>query len=65
MNGTILTLGVYGYDANAFERAILDAKPDIVVDIRRRRGVRGARYSFANSTRLQKHAGKECHSVYP
>ena len=53
MNGTILTLGVYGYDADAFERAILDAKPDIVVDIRRRRGVRGARYSFANSTRLQ------------
>lgn len=53
MNGTILTLGVYGYDADAFERAVLDAKLDIVVDIRRRRGVRGARYSFANSTRLQ------------
>lgn len=67
MNGTVITFGVYGYDADSFEQAILDAKPDIVVDVRRRRGVRGAQYSFANSARLQamleKHAIPYIHRI--
>lgn len=58
MNGTVITLGVYGYDADSFEQAIVAAKPDIVVDVRRRRGVRGAQYSFANSIRLQEMLAK-------
>lgn len=53
MAGTIITCGVYGFTATAFEQAIAAANPDVFVDIRRRRGVRGAEYSFANSLRLQ------------
>lgn len=50
---TIITCGVYGFTAESFENAIVAAKPDVFVDTRRRRGVRGKRYSFANSQRLQ------------
>ena len=50
---TIITCGVYGFTAETFETAIVDANVDVFVDIRRRRGVRGTRYSFANSQRLQ------------
>lgn len=50
---TIITCGVYGFTADAFEAAVVASKPDVFVDTRRRRGVRGAQYSFANSNRLQ------------
>lgn len=50
---TIITCGVYGFTAESFEKAVVDSKPDVFVDTRRRRGVRGSQYSFANSTRLQ------------
>lgn len=53
MIGTIITCGVYGFTAETFERTVVDAEPDVFVDIRRRRGVRGSQYSFANSQRLQ------------
>lgn len=48
-----VTIGVYGYDAEHFFNALIDAHVDTLCDIRRRRGVRGAEYSFANSQRLQ------------
>lgn len=49
-----VTIGVHGWDAQAFFRALQDAGVDTLCDIRRRRGVRGAEYAFANSQRLQK-----------
>lgn len=51
--GTIITCGVYGFTAESFEMAVVESKPDAFVDTRRRRGVRGSQYSFANSQRLQ------------
>lgn len=50
----VVTIGGYGYDEAGFLRALRDAKVDTFVDIRQRRGMRGARYSFLNSARLQK-----------
>ena len=49
----IVTLGVYGFTEHTFREALEDARPDVFVDIRRRRGVRGHDYAFANSQRLQ------------
>ncbi len=48
-----VTIGVYGWDADAFFAALQASGVDLLVDIRRRRGVRGSEYAFANSTRLQ------------
>ena len=50
----IVTIGVYGYTEEAFFQALQAAQVDTFCDIRQRRGVRGARYAFANSQRLQK-----------
>ncbi len=49
----IITIGVYGFDEADFFAALQQAGVDTFVDIRRRRGVRGADYAFANSQRLQ------------
>ena len=49
----IVTIGVYGYTPASFYAALQAANADILVDIRWRRGVRGAEYAFANSQRLQ------------
>ncbi len=49
----IVTIGAYGFDADTFFAALQAAKVDTFCDIRRRRGVRGAAYAFANSKRLQ------------
>jgi len=48
-----VTVGVYGWDVERFFAALQSAKVDLLVDIRRRRAVRGAEYAFANSQRLQ------------
>jgi uncharacterized protein (DUF488 family) len=48
-----VTIGVYGWEAGQFFAALQAAGVDLLVDIRRRRGVRGSEYSFANSARLQ------------
>jgi uncharacterized protein (DUF488 family) len=48
-----VTVGVYGWDEERFFAALRDARVDLLVDIRRRRGVRGSEYAFANSARLQ------------
>jgi uncharacterized protein (DUF488 family) len=45
---------VYSLTEAEFFNKLLDNNIDIFCDIRRRRGVRGARYSFVNSLRLQK-----------
>jgi uncharacterized protein (DUF488 family) len=50
----IVTIGVYGFDETTFFQALREAGVDTFCDIRRRRGVRGTRYAFANSKRLQK-----------
>ncbi len=49
----IYTIGVYGYTPDSFFKKLTDNNIDTFCDIRRRRGVRGAEYTFANSSRLQ------------
>jgi hypothetical protein len=49
----LVTIGVYGWDEERFFRALTAAQVDTFCDLRRRRGVRGAEYAFANSQRLQ------------
>ncbi|MCP4428878.1 MAG: DUF488 domain-containing protein [Chloroflexi bacterium] len=48
-----VTIGVYGYTEEAFFLALQEAGADTFCDIRQRRGVRGAKYAFVNSKRLQ------------
>lgn len=50
---SLVTIGVYGWTEAAFFAALQQAGVDTFIDIRRRRGVRGADYAFANSQRLQ------------
>ncbi len=49
----IVTIGVYGFTEDGFFQALQKAKVDTFCDIRQRRGVRGAKYAFVNSKRLQ------------
>src|SRR2546421_12333204 len=49
----IATIGVYEFDAASFVGALDEAGVTTVFDIRQRRGVRGAQYSWANAQRLQ------------
>ena len=49
----MFTIGVYGWDEADFIQALQDAAPGVFVDVRRQRGLRGATYAWANSTRLQ------------
>lgn len=48
----LYTIGVYGFDAQGFFGALEDAGADILLDLRRRRAVRGPHYTFANANRL-------------
>lgn len=47
------TTGVYNSTERQFFDRILDARIDLFCDVRQRRGVRGAKYAFVNSERLQ------------
>jgi hypothetical protein len=49
----LFTIGVYGYTSEAFFAALANAGIDCFLDLRRRRGVRGSQYAFANAGRLQ------------
>ena len=49
----IITIGVYGFSSGGFFDTLSNAGVDLLCDIRARRGVRGAKYAFANSKRLQ------------
>lgn len=48
----VCTIGVYGASRETFFEALERARADVLIDIRRRRAVRGPRYTFANATRL-------------
>jgi uncharacterized protein (DUF488 family) len=47
------TIGVYGFDGEAFLRRLREADVRVLLDVRQRRGVRGPDYAWANSLRLQ------------
>jgi uncharacterized protein (DUF488 family) len=52
MGMKIVTIGVYGTSEDAFFDALQTAGVDLFVDVRWRRGLRGAQYAFANYKRL-------------
>jgi len=47
------TVGVYNSTEQEFFNKLVENKIDTFCDIRQRRGVRGSKYSFVNSTKLQ------------
>ncbi|MGN6379168.1 MAG: DUF488 domain-containing protein [Gaiellales bacterium] len=49
----IVTIGVYGFTAEAFSAALAGENIDLFCDLRARRGVRGSEYTFANARRLE------------
>lgn len=52
-NMEFFTIGVYNSTENEFFNKLTQNNIDTFCDIRQRRGVRGAKYSFVNSNRLQ------------
>ncbi|MFN8163313.1 MAG: DUF488 domain-containing protein [Solirubrobacterales bacterium] len=54
----IATIGIYGFDLSAFLDVLDSAEVEVVIDVRQRRGVRGSRYAWANSLRLQAALGE-------
>jgi uncharacterized protein (DUF488 family) len=53
----VVTIGAYGWSADAFFDALVGAGVTCFCDVRARRGVRGPEYAFANSSRLQARLG--------
>lgn len=49
----VYTIGVYGFTADQFVSRLGHAGVGALVDVRLRRGVRGAAYAWANARRLQ------------
>ncbi|MGO9956479.1 MAG: DUF488 family protein [Solirubrobacteraceae bacterium] len=49
----IATIGIYEFDRARFIETLDEATVTQVIDIRQRRGVRGAQYAWANARRLQ------------
>ena len=47
------TIGVYGFTEEEFFKIIKENNIDTFCDVRRRRAVRGSKYSFVNSMKLQ------------
>jgi uncharacterized protein (DUF488 family) len=47
------TIGVYGFDREAFIATLSGAGVELLLDVRQRRGVRGSEYAWANARRLQ------------
>lgn len=54
MSPEIFTIGVYGFTEKGFFDTLREAGIDTFCDTRRRRGLRGSEYAFANATRLQR-----------
>ena len=52
------TIGVYNSTEDEFFGKLTENRIDTYCDIRQRRGVRGAKYSFVNSQRLQAKLGE-------
>ncbi len=51
------TIGVYNSTEKEYFNKLTENRIDTFCDIRQRRGVRGAQYSFVNSNRLQQRLG--------
>lgn len=49
----VYTIGVYNSTEDTFFKKLIDNKIDTFIDVRQRRGVRGSKYSFVNSNKLQ------------
>jgi uncharacterized protein (DUF488 family) len=49
----IATIGIYAWTLQSFLAALRAADVQAVLDVRRRRGVRGTEYAWANSLRVQ------------
>src|ERR1700709_2352725 len=49
----LATIGVYGADLESFLATLREAGVDLVLDVRQRRGVRGAEDAWANARRLE------------
>ena len=49
----VFTIGGYGFDEHSFLEALEEADVDLLVDVRQRAGMRGAKYAFLNKSRLQ------------
>lgn len=54
MSRQIATIGVYGTTRKSFFDALRSFGATHFVDIRRRRGLRGSQYAYANATELQR-----------
>lgn len=54
------TIGVYGKTEAEFFQALTENAIDSFMDIRQRRAVRGSKYAFVNSTRLQEKLKSLC-----
>lgn len=50
---SLYTIGAFGFGRDQFFSRLQAQRIDTFIDIRRRRGVRGAEFSFVNSQRLQ------------
>ncbi len=48
-----VSFGVYGSDEDSFFQALIQAGIGTFLDLRQRRGMRGKKYAFVNSQRLQ------------
>ena len=51
---TIFTIGVYGSTEESFFGALVENEIELFIDIRARRGMRGSKYKYANSSYLQR-----------
>jgi uncharacterized protein (DUF488 family) len=49
----LFTIGAYGFTGRTFVDRLSAAGVDLFIDIRARRGMRGAEYAFANAARLE------------
>ena len=49
----LVTVGVHGFGLRSFLAALRGADVGLLLDVRQRRGVRGAEHAWANSRRLQ------------
>jgi uncharacterized protein (DUF488 family) len=54
----VVTIGVYGFSEQEFLAALRSTRVRLLLDVRQRRGVRGSRYPWANSNRLQAALGE-------
>lgn len=54
MSRQLFTIGVYGTTESSFFNALVEHGITHFVDVRRRRGMRGSQYAYANASALQK-----------